>query len=293
MKKIVVLILLVCVSVNAQNLLKPEWKIKTGDDLSWAKVEVDDSDWMEILAGESWEGQGLDNYDGYAWYRQAITVSKEHKQLATENGGFVLKLGRIDDSDQIFLNGELIAEHGKLPPEYDTGYHLDRIVSVPVEKIKWNKKNIIAVRVYDGGGGGGIYQGPVEFRIKGLEDLFTIEPQFAQKNRIFVGNKKIVIPVKLSNDYKQTIQGKLIKQEDCYHTLSYIDIKNLAPWIKVPVFMTIGLVDETCPPHTNFAAYNQLTVPKEYHVYPTAGHGMPGEYNDLKYNWIKKQFGME
>ncbi len=59
-----------------------------------------------------------------------------------------------------------------------------------------------------------------------------------------------------------------IPEEQIYKTLSYIDIKNLAPWIKAPVLMSVGLVDQTCPPHINFAAYNQLDVPKEYMVYP-------------------------
>jgi cephalosporin-C deacetylase len=84
-----------------------------------------------------------------------------------------------------------------------------------------------------------------------------------------------------------------ISEEEVYHTLSYFDIKNLAPWIKAPVLMSIGLKDETCPPHTNFAAYNQLTVPKQYIVYPEAGHGLPGAYEKVKFDYIRKQFGLE
>jgi cephalosporin-C deacetylase len=84
-----------------------------------------------------------------------------------------------------------------------------------------------------------------------------------------------------------------IPEDDIYLTLSYIDIKNLAPWIKAPVFMSIGLVDQTCPPHINFAAYNQLTVPKEYLVYPNSGHGLPGVYNNVMMEYIRKQFNMD
>lgn len=84
-----------------------------------------------------------------------------------------------------------------------------------------------------------------------------------------------------------------IPQDEIYKTLSYIDIKNLAPWIKAPVFMSIGLKDVICPPHINFAAYNQLTVPREYYVFPEAGHGLPGVYNQMKYEWIRKMFEME
>ena len=78
-----------------------------------------------------------------------------------------------------------------------------------------------------------------------------------------------------------------------YETLSYIDIKNLAPWVKCQVLMGVGLVDDVCPPHINFAAYNQMKVKKEYIVYPTSGHGIPSEYHTFKYQWIKKELGMK
>ncbi len=80
--------------------------------------------------------------------------------------------------------------------------------------------------------------------------------------------------------------------EGIYHTLSYIDIRNLAPWIKAPVFMGAGLMDVTCPPRINFAAYNQLNVPKEFVVFPWSGHSIDPRFHVLKYAWIKKQFGM-
>lgn len=81
-----------------------------------------------------------------------------------------------------------------------------------------------------------------------------------------------------------------IPEDEIYKNLSYIDIKNLAPWIKAPVLMSIGLKDETCPPHINFAAYNQLTVPKEYIAYPEAGHGLPFANNRVKFDYIRKHF---
>jgi cephalosporin-C deacetylase-like acetyl esterase len=53
------------------------------------------------------------------------------------------------------------------------------------------------------------------------------------------------------------------KWDDVFKVLSYFDIKNLAPWISCPVIMAAGLQDETCPPHTNFAGYNQITSEKD------------------------------
>jgi cephalosporin-C deacetylase-like acetyl esterase len=65
------------------------------------------------------------------------------------------------------------------------------------------------------------------------------------------------------------------KWDDVFKVLSYFDIKNLAPWISCPVIMAAGLQDETCPPHTNFAGYNQITSEKEYRIYKDYGHNTP------------------
>ena len=66
-----------------------------------------------------------------------------------------------------------------------------------------------------------------------------------------------------------------IPREELLETLSYFDVKNFAPKIQCPVYMSFGLQDPTCPPHTNFAIYNNLgTSDKRYYCVPTCGHAM-------------------
>lgn len=66
-----------------------------------------------------------------------------------------------------------------------------------------------------------------------------------------------------------------IPREDLLSMLRYFDIKNFAPRITCPVYMAFGLQDPTCPPHTNFAIYNNLgTKDKRYYCVPTCGHAM-------------------
>ena len=61
--------------------------------------------------------------------------------------------------------------------------------------------------------------------------------------------------------------------------LSYFDTKNLATLINCPVIACIGLVDKTCPPHTNIAPFNNLKVTdKEMYYYPDMGHSIPGDW---------------
>ena len=57
--------------------------------------------------------------------------------------------------------------------------------------------------------------------------------------------------------------------------------------------MGAGLVDDVCPPHINFAAYNQVTTEKSYIVYPLSGHGLPNDFYAKKMAWIRAQFGIK
>ncbi|MEC7583872.1 MAG: alpha/beta fold hydrolase [Planctomycetota bacterium] len=59
-----------------------------------------------------------------------------------------------------------------------------------------------------------------------------------------------------------------------YETLSYFDTMNMADRITCPVLMRVGLQDRICPPSTSFATYNRIAGPKNFLVYPNAGHGI-------------------
>jgi cephalosporin-C deacetylase-like acetyl esterase len=69
----------------------------------------------------------------------------------------------------------------------------------------------------------------------------------------------------------------------------YYDVVNLAPRIKCPVLVGIGLVDETCPPVGIFAAVNQLKGPREVVIMPAADHQGSGNsqqtFNERSRAW--------
>lgn len=68
-----------------------------------------------------------------------------------------------------------------------------------------------------------------------------------------------------------------LKEEEIFETLGYIDISNLTVRIKGKVLMTITLMDNICPPSTQFAAYNNITSEKESLIYHDYGHEhLPG-----------------
>jgi cephalosporin-C deacetylase len=65
--------------------------------------------------------------------------------------------------------------------------------------------------------------------------------------------------------------------QELFTKLGYIDCQHLAPRIRADVLMFTGLMDQICPPSTQFAAYNGSRPPKEMVLYPDYQHeDLPG-----------------
>jgi cephalosporin-C deacetylase len=62
------------------------------------------------------------------------------------------------------------------------------------------------------------------------------------------------------------------READAFRTLSYADGLNFAVRAGAPALFSVGLMDETCPPSTVFAAFNHYAGPKEIRVWPFNGH---------------------
>jgi len=144
------------------------WKFEIGDDLDYAKVEYADHDWEEIYVPSSWEDEGFPDYDGYAWYRIHFSIPGKFR-----GEELYLNLGPIDDVDETFLNGELISYMGSFPPDYYTQAHYERLYHIPSSAINYGKENVLAIRVYDQSGIGGIVGG--ENGIYTLENFLNCE----------------------------------------------------------------------------------------------------------------------
>jgi hypothetical protein len=90
--------------------LKGEWSFNTGDQAQWSRADFDHSEWQPIDVPSKWENEGFREYDGYAWYRTAFDIGS----LDIDTPLF-LKLGQIDDSDEVFINGRRIGSSGRFP----------------------------------------------------------------------------------------------------------------------------------------------------------------------------------
>jgi cephalosporin-C deacetylase len=67
------------------------------------------------------------------------------------------------------------------------------------------------------------------------------------------------------------------REAEIFRTLGYIDVHHLAPRIQAEVLMALTLMDNICPPSTQFAVYNHISSKKQAAIYKDYGHeGLPG-----------------
>jgi cephalosporin-C deacetylase len=76
------------------------------------------------------------------------------------------------------------------------------------------------------------------------------------------------------------------REEAIFTRLGYIDVQYLVPRIRGSVLFGTGLMDNICPPSTQFAAYNKIVAPKNMVLYPDFKHeGLPG-FQDRVYQFM-------
>jgi len=136
--------------------LEGKWQFSIGMNEEWASPKFNDSSWESIRVPSPWEDEGYNGYNGYAFYRKKITVSSKYKDRM-----LYLNLGYIDDVDEVYFNGNKIGSTGSFPPNYSTAYNAERIYYIPAEYINFDGSNLIAVKVYDSEGEGGIVSGDI------------------------------------------------------------------------------------------------------------------------------------
>ncbi|MEI7726913.1 MAG: putative Ig domain-containing protein [Bacteroidota bacterium] len=268
--------LILIISCNQSNnhsvLLNSDWKFKTGDDPAWASPSFDHSSWASILPQKIWEDQGYKGYNGFAWYRYSTLIPSSLKNNENANDSLQILLGKIDDCDQVFLNGELIGENGRTiylkiqsPDEFikEQGvWNLERryLLAANDPRIHWDKENLIAVRSYDQGGAGGMFGKTFEISMKGLNDKLNID--LAATPFIFTGDTMVTKTFSVTNlTGTEQLKGELfIEAVQCDNGISIFSERSMVdmtPHLKigksvsfknnvaVPAMLKIAFTDAT------------------------------------------------
>jgi hypothetical protein len=163
----------------AQDIFLENAKFRVGDDASWAGINVDESSWRNISNTSTWTAQGVKCENGFGWYRYHVNIPKSLLEMSDLKETVDFKMGKIDDADEVYLNGKLIGKTGKFPSDaggYQSQWSRPRLYSVKVNSglIKWDADNVLAVRVYNAGDPGGMFQGPVCVRVPNTIDNLSI-----------------------------------------------------------------------------------------------------------------------
>jgi sialate O-acetylesterase len=120
---------------------------------AWALAETDTGDWRPMLLPQRWENSGPDmEIDGGVWFRREIEIP-----AAWAGRELDLRLGAIDDFDTTYFNGVNVGATGAETPNF---WEAPRRYQVPKEIVKAGRA-VVAVRVWDHGGAGGL-MGPAD-----------------------------------------------------------------------------------------------------------------------------------
>jgi beta-galactosidase len=134
-------------------VVRGEWKFNKGDNTLWKNPDFNDGSWQTVKLPATWEEHSNYTEDNvFGWFRRELTVPAD-----LQGKDIYINVGKIDDADETFFNGVKVGGMGHFPPNYVSAWDISRHYKVPHEIIHNDGKNIIAVRVFDGIQGGGIY----------------------------------------------------------------------------------------------------------------------------------------
>jgi sialate O-acetylesterase len=164
-------------------------KVSTDGESTFKELTFDDASWSELNVPALWENQPLGDLDGVVWMRKTITLSAEDIK-----NGATLSLAKIDDEDITYVNG---IEVGR-----NTIWETKRVYSIPTNILK-EGVNVIAVRVVDNTGGGGIYGDAVDLKLTLGNKILPLEGKWKYK--------VIVVKTSLSpNSYPSLLYNAMV-----------------------------------------------------------------------------------
>lgn len=163
-------------------------RFRFGDNPAWADPELDDTNWDQANAPESW----CVNLDPFiqqvsGWYRfhlrwqpppsqiletepldrnglPAALLAPRQKALELSSApprDLAMAVGVISDAAEVFLNGQFIGGKGHMLPLADGMPDDVLVLDLPSHLLRSRGKNVVAVRVHRVTFDGGIIEGPI------------------------------------------------------------------------------------------------------------------------------------
>ena len=120
----------------------------------WMKPDANDAGWATMNQPGTWNTPDLSNFDGCCWLRREVELPADWAGKKLE-----LQLGPIDDMDTTWFNGQRVGGLEQLG-----AWATPRQYEVPANAARAGK-NVIAIRIIDTGGEGGLRGDATQLRI--------------------------------------------------------------------------------------------------------------------------------
>ena len=166
------------------------------------QLNYKDHQWPVMTQPNNWQDTDLSDYDGFVWLRKEVQLPEDFKNQDLE-----LSLGRIIHRDETYFNGNLVGQ--------ESNNQTYRKYKIPRNLVK-NGKNIIAVRVLNRWGQGGLV---------GVADSLFLKPAD--------GNKKISLAD--SWRYNQNIEPKIPEVANLAHRLAALYNAMINPLVPLSI----------------------------------------------------------
>lgn len=192
--------------------LEGEWQFaidpeNVGEKQGFFRPDYDTTGWRTIGAPGKWERQGITQenrtmprewmpYGGYAWYRRWIDVPEEWSAYDLE-----INLGRVDDREECYFNGTKIGESKGLDQE-------NRFL-IRRHMVRYGKPNLVAVRVLDRGGEGGIVNGPLYLKPRLDWNATKLVFQSPDGTYTYFPEQPVAFQIGIKNPLDGGVQGDL------------------------------------------------------------------------------------
>lgn len=131
------------------------------DKAIWTAKNYNDSEWKQIELPGFFDLKEKPNFDGLVWFRKKLIIPQEWS-----GKDLTLSLGTIDDNDITYFDGKEIGR--------TQGYDRQRKYIISKDQITTGEHSI-TVRVFDGGGGGGIYGDAANFFIQSADQKQSLQ----------------------------------------------------------------------------------------------------------------------
>ncbi len=139
------------------DLTRRQWQFRPDPDNQglqdrWQMPDVAaDDHWKPIQVGRAWEGLGYPDLDGWAWYRITVDIPR-----SWQGSRAYVSFQGVDDYYELYVDGVKIGSGGNIATKTTA---FDQPKSFDVSKhAEPGKRVVIAVRVYDWYGAGGLFR---------------------------------------------------------------------------------------------------------------------------------------